>query len=72
MSLEECIKALESLDRFLARDRVMSSPKSKKLAKKGGKQGYIISLGGDLNETKDREYIQYLIRRMYQSLGVIR
>jgi hypothetical protein len=43
-SIEEYIKALESLDRFLARDRVMSSPKSKKLARKGEKQGYI-SLG---------------------------
>ena len=56
ISLEECIKALESLGKSLIRDRAVSFPQIKKLAR--GERGIHHQLYLDLTGTKDREYIE--------------
>ena len=46
-------------------------PKHQNIAYGGGETGLQHRLYLDLNETKDRESIRYLLRRIYQSLGAI-
>jgi hypothetical protein len=56
ISYEECIKALESLDKSLIHDRAVSFPQIKKLAR--GERGIHHQLYLDLTGTKDRECIE--------------
>jgi hypothetical protein len=70
-SLEDCIRALESSGKTLAHEMAVSVPQIKRTRQGGGETWIHRQFYHDLNETKDRECIEYIIRGIYQSLGGI-